>query len=192
MLKSWMQIKNKEKYFKQADQGKEEKMITLKRIALNIALLGFLLGGGLCFAASNEIGRDGAYVAYDNGIVRDTGTGLEWVVGPDRDTDWNEARSWVKSLNLDGGGWRMPATDELQGLYKKGAGPRNMTPLLKTNGWWAWSGETISTSSTALNPKSSLKEGRVMFLLGNRRWADRGYSFNGRAFAVRSLKDEKR
>jgi hypothetical protein len=167
-------------------------MIIMKELVFRMALLGFVLVGGLCFAASNEIGRDGVYVAYKNGIVRDTSTGLEWFVGPDRDTDWYEARSWVKGLSLDGGDWRMPTTDELQGLYKKGASPRNITPLLKTTGWWAWSGETISTSSTTLDPKSSLKEGRVMFLLGNRRWADRSYSFNGRAFAVRSLKDKKR
>ena len=29
--------------------------------------------------------RDGAYVAYANGIVRDTKTGLEWKVGPDKE-----------------------------------------------------------------------------------------------------------
>jgi len=78
--------------------------------------------------------------------VKDTRTGLEWVAGPDRDTNWNEARSWVQSLDLDGGGWRMPTMDELEGLYKKGAGSRNMTPLLETTGWWVWSGETKGSS----------------------------------------------
>jgi len=138
---------------------------------------------------TNVIKRDGIYVAYANGIVKDTSTGLKWKAGPNKTTDWNEARSWVRNLNLDGGGWRMPTMDELAGLYKKGAGPRNMTPLLKTTGWWIWSGETIRTSITALNPKGSLKAGRYMFLLGNRRWTDRDYSYNGRAFAVRSRGD---
>ena len=55
-------------------------------------------------STSNVIKRDGQYVAYANGIVRDTKAGLEWVAGPDKDTDWNEARSWVQSLNLDDGG----------------------------------------------------------------------------------------
>ena len=45
--------------------------------------------------AANVIMRDGIYVAYANGIAKDTKTGLEWKAGPDRDTDWNEARSWV-------------------------------------------------------------------------------------------------
>ena len=90
-------------------------------------------------STSDVIKRDGIYVAYANGIVKDTNTDLEWKVGPDKDTNWNEARSWVKSLNLDGGGWRMPAMDELEGLYKKGSGDRNMTPLLKTTGYYVWS-----------------------------------------------------
>ena len=70
------------------------------------------------------------FLPLTNGIVKDTHTGLEWIAGPDRDTNWNEARSWVQSLNLDGGGWRMPTMDELESLYKKGKGDRNMTPLL--------------------------------------------------------------
>jgi len=81
-------------------------------------------------SSSNVIKRDGVYVAYANGIVRDTKTGLEWKVGPNKDTDWNEARSWVQSLNLDSGGWRMPTMDELAGLYKIEAGIGNFAPLL--------------------------------------------------------------
>ena len=120
--------------------------------------------------------RDGIYVAYADGIVRDIKTGLEWKAGPDRDTDWNEARSWVQSLNLDGGGWRMPTTDELKTLYKRGAGDRNMTPLLKTTGWAVWSSET----------KGSSKARGFLFIGGVRAWNSRIYASNGRAFAVRS------
>ena len=47
---------------------------------------------------------DGIYMADANGIVRDTHTGLEWKAGPDKDTTWGEAKSWVESLDLDGGG----------------------------------------------------------------------------------------
>ena len=96
---------------------------------------------------SHEIGRDGVYVAYANGVVRDTRTGLEWMAGPDKGTTWYEAKSWVQSLNIAGGGWRMPTKAELEGLYKKDSGDRNMTPLLKTSGWWIWSGETHDTST---------------------------------------------
>ena len=130
-------------------------------------------------SAPNVIERDGVYVAYANGIVRDTKTGLEWKVGPDQHTDWDEARSWVQSLNLDGGGWRMPTTDELKTLYKKGTGKRNMTPMLKTTGWYVWSGET----------KGSSEASYFSFNTGKKRWVTRDYSPDKRAFAVRSRND---
>ena len=44
---------------------------------------------------SDVIKKDGDYLLYANGIVKDTKTGLEWKAGPDRDMNWNEARSWV-------------------------------------------------------------------------------------------------
>ena len=37
---------------------------------------------------------------------------------------------------------RMPTADELEGLYKKGAGERNRTPLLKIICWNVSSGGT--------------------------------------------------
>ena len=145
------------------------------RLAKNVSTT-----ANLTSSTSNEINRDGVYVAYANGIVRDTKMGLEWKVGPDKDTDWNEARSWVQSLNLEGGGWRMPTLDELEGLYKKGAGSRNMTPLLKTTGWGGWSGET----------KGSSDAWRFGFSSGRGLWGSRDFSnYGGRAFAVRSQSD---
>jgi len=128
---------------------------------------------------SNITNRDGVYVAYANGIVRDTNTGLEWKAGPDENTTWNKARSWVQSLNLDGGGWRMPTMDELAELYKKGAGDRNMTRLLKTTGWWVWSGETKGSSTARY----------FDFYNGARDWSSRNDSNLDRAFAVRSRSD---
>jgi len=129
---------------------------------------------------ANIMKRDGIYIVYANGIVKDTGTGLEWFAGPDKrivkDTGtglewfagpdknitWGEANSWVKSLNLSGGGWRMP--------------PRNMTPFLKTKGWWVWSGETVGS-----------REARSFaFGHGFKGWIFRGNSASERVFAVRS------
>jgi hypothetical protein len=130
-------------------------------------------------STSDVINRDGIYVAYANGIVKDTNTGLEWKVGPDKDTSWNEAKSWVKSLNLDGGGWRMPSMDELEGLYKEGSGDRNMTPLLKTTGYYVWSGEI----------KGSSKAKGFNFDDGSRYSTYRDYYYSERAFAVRSRGD---
>ena len=133
-------------------------------------------------STSNVIERDGVYVAYANGIVKDTHTGLEWKAGPDKDTNWNEARSWVQNLNLDGGGWRMPTMDELEGLYKKGVGSHNLTSLLlnSTSKYlWVWSGETKG-SSDARN---------FSFSSGYRNWISRNFSYYERAFAVRSRND---
>jgi hypothetical protein len=130
-------------------------------------------------STSNVIKRDGIYVAYANGIVKDTNTGLEWKAGPDKTTTWNEARSWVQSLNLDGGGWRMPTMDELKDLYESGKGDRNMTPLLKTSGWFVWSGETKGSSGAWY----------FNFYDGIRYWGDRDYSRYDGAFAVRSRND---
>ena len=88
-----------------------------------------------------ETGRDSTFIAYDNGVVKDTATGLEWIAGLDVDTTWNDAQTWVQDQTADGGGWRMPTTEELITLYKKGAGEVNMTPLLKTKGFSVWSGQ---------------------------------------------------
>ena len=122
---------------------------------------------------------DHKYIAYANGVVRDAKTGLEWVVGPDKDTDWNEARVWVQSLNFDGGGWRMPTLDELEGIYKQGANKRNMKPFLETTGWYVWSGETKGSSDAR----------GFYFGNGYRNWGDRSSSSYHRAFAVRSRGD---
>ena len=130
---------------------------------------------------SDVIKKDGDYLLYANGIVKDTKTGLEWKAGPDRDMNWNQAGSWVQSLNLDGGGWRMPTMDELEGLYKKGAGNRNMTPLLKTTIWYVWSGETHGQNNSTV-------AGFFRFNAAEPYWS---YSFykKPRAFAVRSRGD---
>ena len=119
------------------------------------------------------------YLSYKDEIVRDIKTGLQWVVGPDKDTTWHEARLWVQSLALDGGGWRMPTINELESLYHKGAGPRNMTPLLETSGWYVWSNETKYPSYAWF----------FIFDNGRKGWDLRdGYS-RSRAFAVRSQGD---
>ena len=120
----------------------------------------------------------GPFNKYRSGVVRDTKTGLEWYAGPDKDTNWDKTKQWVESLKVAGGGWRMPSRNELATLYKKGEGTRNMTPLLKTNGWFVWSGETKGSSSAWL----------FGFYHGKEVWRSQDSSGNGRGFAVRSRK----
>ena len=121
--------------------------------------------------------RDRHFEKYDTGVVKDAKTGLEWYAGPNKDTDWNEAKMWVDGLSVDGGGWRMPTRSELKRLYEKGKGSRNMTPLLETTGWWVWSGEKEGSSGAW---------GHYFYYGGDENWGNRGYRSNKRAFAVRS------
>jgi len=116
------------------------------------------------------------FVANANGVVYDEETGLEWYAGPDRNTTWDEANRWVKNLTLEGGGWLMPTRKELKSLYKKGAGSRNMTPLLKTKGSYVWSGETRGGSAAW----------DFNFYYGKEDWNWRRYGKSNRGFAVRS------
>jgi formylglycine-generating enzyme required for sulfatase activity len=132
-------------------------------------------------STSNEIARDGVYVAYVNGIVRDTSTGLEWIFGPDKNTKWEDAKLWVKALEIDGGGWRMPTLYEMQSIYKDGSGVRNMTPLLKTTGWYGWSGKSADSSNVWVFDFGS----------GTRISFYSEASFYARAMAVRSIIKDK-
>lgn len=83
---------------------------------------------------------DKRFINVSKGIIWDKQTNMEWIAGPDSPTTWSDARSWVQNLSVDNGGWRMPTTEELGTLYAKGLGKRNMTPLLKTTGWFVWTG----------------------------------------------------
>ena len=123
----------------------------------------------LQFEEITEIGRDGQFVAYDNGVVRDTNTGLEWTDCPDRGINWYDAKKWAENLTIDGGRWRMPTIRELGTLHT--------TPLLEMTGLWVWARETKSKDyAYAVNIKFGSTD------LNNPWVADNRY----RAFAVRS------
>lgn len=91
--------------------------------------------------AMRVVKRDKRFEKYANGVVYDTKTGLEWYTGPDEDTDWDEARSWVDNLDVADGGWRMPTSRELRKLYQKGVGKVNLPPLFLNKGWITWPNE---------------------------------------------------
>lgn len=87
------------------------------------------------------------FMESTDGVITDSETGLEWVVGPDRDTNYSQAEQWVASLKVAGGGWRMPTRQELRTLYLEGVGQRNMDPAFKTTGWWVWAEPRGSSSA---------------------------------------------
>jgi len=143
--------------------------------SLAVSLISFFIfiSPSVLFAGEVVI-RDAHYELYANGIVKDTWTGLEWYVGPDKGTSWKEAKSWVDSLNVGGGCWRMPTLEELESIYQRGAGSRNMTVLLETSGWDVWSGNTWNVS-----------HGCFFYFTGHVAWLKHGYSYCTRSFAVR-------
>jgi hypothetical protein len=100
--------------------------------------------------SKNEIDIDvgGGFVSYGNGKLLDRQTGLEWIFGPDKNTTWNEAKSWVENLNTDDERWRMPTIEELKILHQNLAGARNMETLLNTSGLNVWSGENQGIEET--------------------------------------------
>jgi len=150
-----------------ADNPKPAKTVELTKQVNNPAHVGY-----------REVAKDGNLAAYDNGIVYDSRTGLEWFLGPDKDIDWYQARAWVKSISDSKGKWRMPTVDELQNLYKKGTGTRNISPLFKNKGWYVWSGKEKNASSAW----------GFGFYIGSDFIDLRDASLSSRVFAVRSRK----
>jgi hypothetical protein len=75
---------------------------------------------------SIQTGRDGRFIAYDNGTVLDTSTNLMWAAKDNgSNINWADAES-----NYRGGGytdWRMPTQDELAGLYDGAVTGKNVS-----------------------------------------------------------------
>ena len=126
-----------------------------------------VVGGRLRFT------RDAA-----SGVIRDSKTGLEWLVGSDENTTYAAALAWVASLgDVAGGGWRMPTRVELKMLYQKGVGTRNMDPVFETTGWWVWGEPHDFSSAWFFNFHDSYD--------GYDGWTASSYSGTNRVFVVR-------
>ncbi len=101
-------------------------------------------------ATAEEIGRDGRFIAYNNGTVLDTKTNLMWASKDNgAGINWYDAKSYCE--NYRGGGytdWRMPTHDELASLYHAcrggeiDCGTRVLTKLINVTGWGPWASET--------------------------------------------------
>jgi len=128
----------------------------------------------------NEIGRDGRFVAYDNGTVKDTRTGFMWAAKDNgSDINWHDAKRYCE--NYRGGGysdWRMPTQDELKSLYdpnKKTQHGYHITRLIGISACCPWASETRGFKAIYFN-----------FPYGYRGWGTQSGSFPLRALPVRS------
>jgi hypothetical protein len=110
------------------------------------------------FAFAGEIGRDGRFIAYDNGTVLDTQTNLMWAAKDNgSNINWADAKSYCE--NYRGGGytdWRMPTQDEVAGLYdaaktyKSDCGTNvHLTELIRLTSAWVWTSETRGSDTAA-------------------------------------------
>ena len=127
-----------------------------------------------------ERSSDGRYTKDPDGVITDSRTGLQWYVEPNRNSNcYDDAKKWVESLTVAGGGWRMPSRNELESLYQKGKGSHNTDPIFKISDWGAWAGET----------SGAIGAGMFNFYIGKEAWCNR-YNEDGfylKALAVRSV-----
>lgn len=69
------------------------------------------------------------------GVITDSKTGLQWSPSNGQAMNHYQAEGYVRSLNLDGGGWRLPTIAELRQIHP-------VHPMLSaTSDNWAWSSE---------------------------------------------------
>jgi hypothetical protein len=105
--------------------------------------------------------NQGRFSVSPCGSIKDDTTGLEWIVGPDRNMTWYEAQQWTVELKMCGGGWRMPTIEEIRSLYnpalKAGTGfylngkyyPAHIDSVFSAigRGSWVWANERIGTTN---------------------------------------------
>jgi hypothetical protein len=132
-----------------------------------------------------EIARDGYFIAYANGVVKDTSTGLMWASRDNgKDINWRDAKRYCE--NYRGGGysdWRMPTLYELEGLYDRSRSYQSkqrsynvhLTELIQLTTCCPWASEIHGPETASFD-----------FLGGYRHWRGQSYSNTYRALPVRA------
>lgn len=103
---------------------------------------------------SAEIARDGRFIAYANGTVFDTHTGLMWAGSDNGEAiNWYDAKKYCENYICGWhDDWRMPTQEELAMLYNTGPGYKQeccsscseikITGLIRLSCCSVWSSET--------------------------------------------------
>ena len=182
-------VREKEALDRQKALDAEREQLAAERGKVEAEKQKLVMGNRPTPPTSSEIKRDGRFIAYDNGTVLDTQTNLMWAAKDNgADINWQSAKSYCE--NYRGGGytdWRMPAQDELAGLYDAvktyksdcgflGTGV-HLTELIRLTCNYIWSSQIRSSMAAFFN-----------FLDGSRYWLHQSRDGNGRALPVRSGK----
>ena len=109
------------------------KKCTLLVLGLTIVCLSLSF---TCFAADKpkEIGKEEHWVAYDDGTVLDTKTGLMWASESSKPIKWDDAKAYID--NYKGSGytdWRFPTAAELETLFDPWLTPQKSTGFVIGN-----------------------------------------------------------
>jgi len=138
---------------------------------------------------ARETGRDGRFIAYNNGTVLDTRTGLMWAAKDNGSgINWANAKSYCENYRGSGySDWRMPTQDDLAGLYDAGKSRpaacntsysiHVATELIDITCFAPWASETRGSDAASF-----------YFDGGTRRWGHQAFDILPRALPVRSGK----
>ncbi len=129
-----------------------------------------------------EVERDGHFIAYDNGTVLDTRTGLMWAEKDNgKDINWYNANSYCQ--NYRGGGysdWRLPSHDEITRIHSQSKKTRygyHIKELIKITSGYLWISDTRNSGSGGAY---------FTFTSGIKRWDNQTDANGYRALPVRS------
>jgi hypothetical protein len=151
--------------------------------------------GSIVFAQAAEeakvIAREDRFIAYDNGTVLDTQTGLLWA-GKDDGKGMNEQNAKAYFENYRAGGyddWRMPTVDELEAIYDQHIQNKqgfHVNRLIDISGEWVWCSE-VPDSVTSFNFKDGSRTLAFFEGPGSGTWysTEESLSATNRALPVR-------
>ena len=128
------------------------------------------------------------YIVNDCGSISDLKTGLDWVVGPDKNVGWGKAFTWVSLLRVCGEDWELPSASDLKDLFdatrSAGVGyltrgkrwPAHIDPVFTAigEGAWVWTNVERRNVGFAVNMNQDIEV----------RLPAQGYAGTVRAFAV--------
>ena len=112
-------------------------------------------------------------------MVMDYGSGLAWLVGPDRNTSYADAAAWIEEMKKFADVWRWPTLEELITIYHQGESLRKIDPIFGVSGLSVWMEK----------PPTKEKAPLLGFDSGEREWWQMEYSIGNRALAVCPIDD---